>query len=156
DLVLHGRSAQIEYDFVVAPGTNPALIEWALEGASRVTIAANGDVVIRTRLGREVRQGRPRIYQENEGKRVPIEGGYARDEGKRIRLAVGNYDPAYPLIIDPVIDWKMALGGPLDYINDIATDATGNVYLTGETWGMDFPLEGPFQPEKHGHQDAFV
>src|SRR5262249_354799 len=72
-------------------------------------------------------------------------------------IAVGAHDPRYPLVIDPVIDWTVALGGgTLDYINDIATDETGNVYLTGETWLNDFPLEGPFQPEKHGHQDAFV
>lgn len=157
DLVLHGDSARVEYDFVVAPGADPGVIEWALEGVSHLAIEASGDLVIRTRLGREVRQRRPVIYQEIGGSRIPVAGGYALGKGKRVRMAVGIYDPGYPLVIDPVIDWTVSLGGGLlDYIYDIATDGAGYLYLTGETWLNDFPLEGPFQDEKQGYRDAFV
>lgn len=154
DLVLHGRSARLEYDFVVAPGADPRQIEWALEGASHVAVEANGDLVIRTRLGREVRQRRPQVYQDIDGKRVPIAGGYVLGKEKRIRIAVGAYDPGHPLVIDPIIDWTVAPDGGLsDYINDIATDHTGSVYLTGETGDYSF---APSQGETDWRQSAFV
>jgi PKD repeat protein len=38
----------------------------------------------------------------------------------------------------------------------IAVDATGNCYVTGETWSTDFPTQHPLYPNNAGRQDVFV
>jgi hypothetical protein len=38
----------------------------------------------------------------------------------------------------------------------IAVDGSGNVYLTGGTWSIDFPTQDPLQPNNAGGDDAFV
>src|SRR5947207_6050798 len=69
DLVWYGNQRRLEYDFVVAPGADPKQIRIAYAGAESLDVAANGDLVLRTALG-EVRQQKPRVYQQIGGKRV--------------------------------------------------------------------------------------
>jgi hypothetical protein len=42
-------------------------------------------------------------------------------------------------------------GGMSDSANAIALDASGNVYIAGETYSEDFPVENAFQPKKAGY-----
>ena len=52
DLVYYGTSQdQLEYDFIVAPGADPGQIALAVEGADRVDLDSQGDLVI-TATGR--------------------------------------------------------------------------------------------------------
>jgi hypothetical protein len=46
-------------------------------------------------------------------------------------------------------------GGSIDVGNDVAVDASGNVYVTGRTDSLDFPAVKPLQQFKGG-MDAFV
>lgn len=49
------------------------------------------------------------------------------------------------------------LGGEgSDMCFGLAVDAKGAVYLTGETWSMDFPVKTPYQRNHKGTWDAFV
>lgn len=43
-----------------------------------------------------------------------------------------------------------------DTCNGVATDASGNAYVTGSTTSLNFPIAGPFQVNKGGGSDAFV
>ena len=50
-------------------------------------------------------------------------------------------------------------GGDCDQANSVATDSSGNVYVTGRTGSSDFPTANAFQPTFSGAQfnfDAFV
>jgi hypothetical protein len=61
---------------------------------------------------------------------------------------VGEYDQAEPLIIDPVLIYSTFLGGAGDEFqtgNGIAVDSLGQVYITGETRSVDFPIDAAFQ-----------
>ncbi|HEX2925569.1 MAG TPA: SBBP repeat-containing protein [Ruminiclostridium sp.] len=47
-------------------------------------------------------------------------------------------------------------GNNNDYGNSIKVDASGNIYLIGETLSTNFPLQGPVQSSNAGGYDAFV
>ena len=47
-------------------------------------------------------------------------------------------------------------GGGDDQGSDIAVDASGNAYFTGNTGSTDFPTANPFQPSNAGSENAFI
>ena len=65
DLVYYGNQRQLEYDFVVAPGADPARIRLRFEGAREMRVDAQGDLVVETADG-AVRWQKPVVYQETE------------------------------------------------------------------------------------------
>ncbi|MGD9730500.1 MAG: hypothetical protein AB7L09_10120 [Nitrospira sp.] len=46
DLVYYGNQGQLEYDLVVAPGADPTQIMLAFEGAERIAVDEQGDLVL--------------------------------------------------------------------------------------------------------------
>ena len=157
DLVYHGRGRQLEYDFVVAPGADPAAIRLRLAGARNVAIAANGDLAIAMSAG-VLRQHKPVVYQETERGRVEIPGGYTLLSGNTAGFAVGEYDPSRPLVIDPIVSYSTYLGGSADDVaNAVAVDGSGNAYVTGLTESSNFPgTPTVFQDDPPGGEDVFV
>jgi hypothetical protein len=122
-------------------------------------VDAAGDLVIKTPAG-EMRQRKPTVYQEVEGARRSVEGGYVVSAGGRVRFALGEYDRDAPLVIDPAVEYSTHLGGSKDdYGYGIAADSAGNAYVTGWTMSPDFPTANAFQSKDAGQGefvDAFV
>src|SRR5205085_3286173 len=100
DLTYYGNHRQLEYDFTVAPGVDPGAIRLAFAGADRIRVDASGDLVLHTAAG-DVRQHRPHVYQEINGARRPVPGGYVFRNassvmrhptgGRRRRLQIAHY-----------------------------------------------------------------
>src|SRR6186713_1559365 len=157
DLVYYGQSQQLEYDFVVAPGADPNTIKLAFAGVEQTTVDAQGDLVLKT-AGGPLRFQRPIVYQLEGGRRHPIKGGYVRRSPHEIGFRVGDYDRTRPLIIDPVLSYSTYLGGSgIDFGEGIAVDATGAVYVSGNTASTDFPAVNAMQPAHNGGgYDLFV
>ncbi|MEW5977316.1 MAG: SBBP repeat-containing protein [Acidobacteriota bacterium] len=144
DLVYYGNERNLEYDFVLRPGADPNLIRLAFEGAERISLEENGDLLMR--IGsRLIRQRRPRIYQELsevDHTLVPtarqIPGGFQVTEGGEIRFKVSNYDRASGLVIDPVLEYSTYLGGEgAEGGNGIAVDSLGHAFVVGTTVPAD-------------------
>src|SRR5207247_2609615 len=149
--------AQLEYDFIVAPGANYQDIKIHFEGADRATLNDGGDLVIGTANG-EVRQRRPLVYQENNGLKQIIAGRYALNGSCEVAFEIGAYDADRPLIIDPVLSYATYFGSTrgADSISGITFDAAGNAYVVGTTSGSDLPTTpGAVQPTLHS-TDAFI
>ncbi|MGD0199850.1 MAG: SBBP repeat-containing protein, partial [Bryobacteraceae bacterium] len=146
DLVWYGNQRQLEYDFVVAPGADPRQIQVAYEGVESVGVEPNGELVLRTALG-EVRQQRPRVYQEIGGKRVEVEARYAIAARNRVSFELARYDRKRELRIDPlVLVYSTYLGGSnYERVYGIAVDGAGSAYVTGYTQSTDFPTQSPHQ-----------
>src|SRR5438309_5002686 len=155
-LVFYGSERQLEYDFIVAPGADPSVVALAFDGADGLRLDEQGDLLITTAAG-EVRLRRPAIYQEQDGERRPVDGGYVLDGG-RVRFRVAAWDASRPLVIDPVLGYSSYLGGAaVDQGFGVAIDAVGNAYVTGATASTNFPVSAtPFQRGRGALTDAFV
>jgi hypothetical protein len=154
DLVYYGNSRELEYDFRLAPGANPAVIEMSFGGADRLEIE-NGDLVIEV-AGRRLVQKRPNVYQEGDGGRVEVAGRYVRRGESSVGFEVGDYDASRPLVIDPVLSYATYNISALD----IKFDPAGNLYVIGgvrpapapNTNGADV-LVSKFAPTSSGGLD---
>ena len=122
DLVYYGNQRQLEYDFVVGPGADPARIRLKLAGARKMYVDGQGQLVVQT-AGGEVRWNRPEIYQEVDGQHRSVQGKYVLRAGHELGFAVAAYDTARPLIIDPTLVYSTYLGGSgFDEDGGIAVD----------------------------------
>ena len=103
----------------------------------------------------------PVAYQINDaGRRSPVSARY-RLNGTAVRFEIGAYDHSKQLIIDPVLSYFGYLGGSGNDVAGIApasgsssyfsgqtaaTDAAGDLYVTGSTNSTNFPTQSPFAP----------
>ncbi len=155
DVVYYGQQQQLEYDFLVAPGANPAAIRLDFQGAQSLRMEANGDLLLRTASG-EVRQHKPVAYQIYHGQRRAVEVAYGLDK-QQVRFRLGAYDRSQPLVIDPVLVYSTYLGGTASETGRaIAVDKDGNAYIVGETFSNDFPGASTIQPTRGVRLEAFV
>jgi len=83
DLVYYGdRSGHLEHDFIVKRGANPAVIRLRLGDIESLQRLPTGDLELVLphrpgRLGETATLRRPVIYQDIDGTRVAVSGGYA-------------------------------------------------------------------------------
>jgi Beta-propeller repeat len=157
DLVYHGNQRQVEYDFIVAPGSDPSSIMVEMASADTLEIDAQGDLLLNIG-GILLRQVRPTIYQEIEGSRKPISGGYKLINRRQLGFQIGPYDHDKPLIIDPVLVYSTYVGGSgADESAAITTDAEGNAYVVGTTDSDNFPSgTEAYQSIGSGGKEVFV
>lgn len=163
DLVFRPNADQlVEYDFLVAPGADPSRIGFALLGADRLELDGRGALRVHVARGVLTHQ-RPVAYQEHDGVRRPVDAAYVVGPRGRVGFALGAYDRARPLVIDPPLSYSTYLGGfEPDAVQAVATDAEGFIYAAGWTMATDFPTKGAYDAviDAAGgpgfHQDAFV
>jgi len=157
DLVYYGHQGQLEWDFVVAPGSDPARIRFKVGAGhgTRLRLASNGDLSVQAGEG-EVRLRTPIVYQplakgnDRGPERTMVEGRYrlARNE---VTFEIGQYDRRRPLVIDPVLSYSTYLGGnAIDRIYGIAVNSAGEATVVGPTSSINFPTANPYQAHYGG------
>ncbi|HEU5431899.1 MAG TPA: SBBP repeat-containing protein, partial [Thermomicrobiales bacterium] len=146
-----------EYDCTVAPAADSNQIQLQIDGASGLSLDAAGNLLIHT-AGSDLVEKAPALYQEVNGHRVAVSGQFVIEGGNRVGFAVGSYDAARPLVIDPILSYSTYLGGVnTDAAGGIAVDGAGNAYLTGFTNSSNFPTTaGAYRTVLTGSQDVFV
>jgi len=155
DLVYYGNGRNVEYDFVLAAGADPALIRMNIVGAKHLAIDADGNLLLAL-PGGELRQPAPFIYQDGAEGKTLVAGNYVL-RGKQVGFELGSYDRSRPLVIDPILIYSTYLGGSgFDQANAIHVGATGDAYITGVTGSINFPLQGTPASTLGGNQDVFV
>jgi hypothetical protein len=156
DLVFRGAGGTLKYEFLVRAGANVDDIRLAYRGAKGLALDKRGNLRIQTRLG-ALTDTRPRSYQVVGGQRVPVDSRFVLGDGGAYGLAVGNYEAARPLVIDPGLVYSTFLGGSNGDVGlGIAVDAAGNAYVTGATDSPNFPTPLGFDMGFNGGQDVFV
>ena len=157
DLVYYGNQQHLEYDFVVAPGADPAAIQLAVQGARTVRLDARGDLVVRRARRCALAEasylpGDRRVRREVSGGYVVqapasgrLSGGHIRSESAADR----RFRPAY----------STYLGGNGDDRGfGIAVDGAGNAYVTGWAGSWDLPHDRRGLPDRlrRRRHDGFV
>ncbi len=164
DLVFYGNHRQLEYDFVVAPGADHTQIAWKIPRAA-LKLDPDGNLLLQADGPASFRK--PSVYQMVNGNKAAIPGAYVI-AGDQVRFALGKFDHAKPLIIDPVLTYATYLGGAVNAYSatngnsaigaftgftvsgvqnptqGVAVDSQGYVYVTGSTNSTTFPLQSAY------------
>ena len=156
-LTFHGAQRQLEFDFVVAPGANPAPIGFHITGAQGMQTDDSGNLVISSAAG-DVLLHKPVAYQEQNGARQAVDARFALKVNHQVSFELGNYDHSHELVIDPSVSYSTYLGGSgNDEGYGIAFDSSNNAYITGQTASANFPVVGGVVPDiLHGTVNVFV
>lgn len=163
----YGNQQRIEYDLTVAAGANPASIVLDFSGVDTLRVGADGELILKLG-GRRIIQPKPLVYQVADGKRQTIPGGYKILNSHRVAFAIGQYDHARALVIDPVLSYATYFGGTSgEAAWGVALNPDdGSIYIAGQTFskrfytnGWSFSTPGAFQTNYAGGDltgDAFV
>jgi PKD repeat protein len=134
DLRYEGTDGQLKSTFSVAPGADPTRIRWQYSGAEAVTLdGATGNLQIGLPGEAQVVEQAPVAWQEIDGRRVPVPVAYAIAGDGSVGFALGSYDAAAPLTIDPTIVYETTFNGATSGI-DMVVDAAGNAYVIARAY----------------------
>ena len=143
DMIWYGTQTELEYDFVVKPGSEVSQLRVAFEGAEKMRLDDQGNLMI-TSNGEELKHSAPVVYQGG----VSVTGKYVIKGTNELAFEVGEYDHTKPLVIDPVLIYSSYIGGSAnDEGFTVAANASGEAYVAGETSSdaATFPLRNAFQ-----------
>jgi hypothetical protein len=150
DWIWRFHDGALEFGFDLAAGADPTQIEIAVQGADNIRIDDRGDLVIDG--GAPLRYERPIAWQNGPAGEIDIAVSF-KIAGNTVTFQVGEHDPTLPLIIDPVLRYSRPIGGAgYDAAYGVAVDASGAVYVTGETNSVDFISSRAIRTQR----DAFV
>ncbi|HBA85794.1 MAG TPA: hypothetical protein DCZ95_17055 [Verrucomicrobia bacterium] len=102
DLFFSCNSTFLEYYFVLSGRANLYDVVMEFSGADKMSLNEDGELVIRTKAGTIIRPA-PKLYQEVNGIREPIAGGYVLLTKNRVGFDAGPYNQMASLVIDPVL-----------------------------------------------------
>ena len=156
NLVFYGNQGRLEYDFQVAPGADAAQAELEFDGAKKLELK-DGALVIEGEAG-SVQFAAPRVYQEIAGRQQAVEGSFVLRGANRAGFAIGSYDHARELVIDPILTFSTYFGGSGDELSTfVAVDSAFDIYITGSTTSPNLPVTaGVKQLTLNGTQNAYV
>jgi hypothetical protein len=150
DLAYYSSGGELEYDLTVKAGANPRRIRLRLRGGD-ARLNDHGDLVS------ELIQKSPVAYQiAADGSRRAVDSRYRKNADGSYGFALGSYDHARPLVIDPLIVAQYVEGAYRVTAYSIGHDSNGLIYIAGDTSCPDLPFPGtPYQSTEAGGIDVF-
>ena len=139
DAKIYNKGKELEYDFIVNAGADPSQIKIRYNGAQKLSLDDQGNLVIEMEFKTIVHKA-PVLFQENGAIKTKINGHYILEDENTIRFSVGSYDETKSLVIDPVIGYSTYFGGSsYDSFYQMDVGSHG-ITLVGETYSPDFPI----------------
>jgi hypothetical protein len=137
---LRATGSNVEKIFTVAPQQDPKQIRIKLEGAEKLEIGSQGELIAHTGNG-PVSFTKPIAFQDIEGVRLDVSAQYALNaHTQEYGFTLGNFNKAWPIVIDPLLQSTYHGGSGIDRATAMAIHpATGEVYIAGYTDSPDLP-----------------
>jgi hypothetical protein len=160
DMAVRGEGGKLKYEFHLKPGSSVDQVRLGYRGSEGLSVGDGGQLLVRTSLG-ILKDAAPVSYQRVRGERVPVKSRYTLTGDGSFGFAVGAYDPRYPLVIDPGLDYSTFLGGAGTDRGEGIAVREGRAYVTGNTESADYPttpgaFDTSFNGSGGGTADAFV
>jgi beta-propeller repeat-containing protein len=151
DVLFLGQDDHLKFQFEIAPGADPSLIQLRVKGASD-GILQNGGVHFETPAG-PIDDAAPVAWQTapqtTDQTSVAVRQKIcASPNGDYVlSFALADFDPALPLILDPEsLLYSGYIGGSgSEEGRGIDVTSAGVVFATGYTDSLDLPVLDPFQ-----------
>jgi hypothetical protein len=140
-----GSQGLLKGTYLLSPGADPRQLRWSYEGVGQVQVnTESGALELTLPDGRRLVEQKPVAWQDINGRRVNVDVRYQWDPTAHTAgFALHGLTRAYPLTIDPTLDFSTYFGGDSDeWANSVRTDAAGNVYIAGYTASTDLPGPG--------------
>lgn len=154
DLLWYEKDGQLKYDYLIEPGAEYRNIRLEMKGTTSLHINQSGDLVITTPFG-VIIEDKPLVFQDDQ--LLPASW---RIEGDIVSFDILNYNPLKSLLIDPSVRlWGTYYGssGLFEKSTAVDTDASGNVYICGDSPGtLGIATSGSHQTTVGGIDDAYL
>lgn len=165
DLIYYGSQHKLQYAFEVHPGADARQIQFESQGEAQIGLDSAGDLVLS--IGSDnISLQSPLVYQMFQGQIIPVDGAFVINDSTHLAFHLADNDSiqmpemfpgaaerlheeghatraigAAAAATYPVLGYATYLGGSdADQASAIAVDSSGDVYLTGFTDSVDFPL----------------
>src|SRR6185436_8219311 len=163
DLDFYGNGNNLKYDYVIHPGGDITSITNNFEGVQQLSVNTNGELEIITSWETQIQKA-PVAWQVINGVKYPIEVHYVILNDTTFGFsAASTYNHNYDLVIDPLFEfvfssYTKALGASnnINYCFSNATDAAGNIYLTGMVDGTYTTTPGAYSGPGAVDPEIFV
>lgn len=141
EVEVYSRGDNIEKVFTLDAGRDASGIALRIEGAT-LSVGEGGSLTAMTGNG-PLRFAAPYAYQESRGRRLAVPVAYRLD-GNTYGFELGEFDPALPVVIDPVIQSTYLGGSGWSFAQEGAREmaihpTNGDVYIAGVTDSADLP-----------------
>ncbi|HRX34447.1 MAG TPA: hypothetical protein P5263_09370, partial [Methanoregulaceae archaeon] len=158
DLLFKGDQGMLKREFVLAPATDPRTVVMKYRGHKSLALDDSGRLLVATSTG-VLTETAPYAYQEIHGKQVGVACRYVILGENRVGFVLGEYNGAFPVVIDPYLEYSTYFGGWGEEIGyGVDVDDTGCAYITGSIDSTSIVLspKEAFQETLAGGKDAFI
>jgi hypothetical protein len=141
EVEIHARGDNIEKVFTLEAGRSADDIALRIDGAT-LSLGRDGSLIATTGKG-PVRFAAPYAFQESGSGRREVAVAYRLDGGT-YGFVLGDFDPALPVVIDPIIQSTYLGGSGTSFAQEGPREmaihpVNGNVYVAGVTDSADLP-----------------
>lgn len=161
DYRVYGFGDALKYDFILAPGVDPATVSLQYDGLSSLSLS-NDTLYLETTV-RQITEFPPVAYQVVNGNKQIVACDYHLDGNRLTYVFPEGYNESLELIIDPSLVFSTYTGSFSDNWGFTATyDTAGNAYAGGIQFGATsvfggYPVLGAIQTFFQGGQaDATI
>jgi gliding motility-associated-like protein len=159
----NSQKGGMKYDFIVHPGAKPNDIKLIYESETPLELDKNGNLQLKTKLG-TLTENAPYSYLKETNTEVKSRFKTTKLNKHQVEVAFNinqnTYTQNSTLVIDPQLVWGTFYGGSSqEGLNSIETDSKGNIFITGTTGSVDFPIQNAgtyFQPALSGGTDGLI
>ena len=139
DLRLIQEDEQLKYEYHIAPGVDPSVIQLSIAGQNDLKIDELQRLKINTPLGTIIEE-KPFVYQNIGGVKSEVKSSFIL-KNSNVSFQLGKYDQQKELIIDPVLVFATYSGSKADNFGMTATYGhDGSAYTGGTVFGIGYPI----------------